>query len=66
MCCLRASSARCACVVSTRRNSRPAPSVTPVISPAVTGGLTPVRQPGKHPVRRQRRWQYVLSARHPL
>ncbi len=40
----------------------------------VTGGLTPVRQrppeavrhPGKHPVRRQRRWQYVLSTRHPL
>ncbi len=31
---VRASSARCACVVSTRRNSRPAPSVTPVISPA--------------------------------
>ncbi|CSQ01344.1 Uncharacterised protein [Shigella sonnei] len=67
---VRASSARCACVVSTRRNSRPAPSVTSVISPARSPAASrryvSVRHPGKHPVRRQRRWQYVLSTRHPL
>ena len=60
---VRASSARCACVVSTRRNSRLAPSVTPVISPVRSpAAFTPVRQRPPEAVRQPRQLPVTAAA----